>query len=138
MRDRIAWEIGKRRTRDDSETPQTGFHDAVIEAAYLAALPVYKMRPWHGRVALYRPPLERRWTVSGGRGVNHERQYVYPDNDWGRYAPALSVTEVPGDHDSMVLEPNVRVLATYMRDAINTVEANASVKPRRSVDQAAE
>jgi thioesterase domain-containing protein len=28
--------------------------------------------------------------------------------------PNLSVHEVPGDHDSMVLEPNVRVMAAEL------------------------
>jgi thioesterase domain-containing protein len=30
----------------------------------------------------------------------------------------LQVIEVPGDHDSMVLEPNVRVLAARLRKVI--------------------
>ena len=39
--------------------------------------------------------------------------------------PALTVIEVPGDHDSMVLEPNVRVLAARLRDVIAEAEAAA-------------
>ena len=31
---------------------------------------------------------------------------------------------MPGDHDSMVLEPNVRVLAALMREAITSAEAD--------------
>ena len=30
---------------------------------------------------------------------------------------------MPGDHDSMVLEPNVRVLASHLRNVIVTTEA---------------
>jgi len=29
---------------------------------------------------------------------------------------------VPGDHDSMVLEPNVRVLASTLREALQRIE----------------
>ena len=64
---------------------------------------------------LFRPPLDRRWQVSGGAWVSSAKEYVLPDNDLTRFAPALQVIEVPGDHDSMVLEPNVRVLAAAMK-----------------------
>ena len=62
--------------------------------------------------------------------VNSERAYVLADNDWGQYVPGVEVHEVPGDHDSMVLEPNVRVLAAQMRQAI--AEAEASATDRRA------
>jgi thioesterase domain-containing protein len=39
------------------------------------------------------------------------------------------VTEVPGDHDSMVLEPNVRVLAARMKEAIDAAEAASVPAP---------
>ena len=48
--------------------------------------------------------------------------FVLPDNDLTEFAPALQVIEVPGDHDSMVLEPNVRVLAGALRRAIAEAE----------------
>ena len=54
------------------------------------------------------------------------REYVYPDNDWTRFMPALRVLEVPGDHDSMVLEPNVRVMASLMKDCIAQAESQRS------------
>jgi len=34
----------------------------------------------------------------------------------------IEVIEVPGDHDSMVLEPNVRVMATGMKRLIRAAE----------------
>ncbi|SLN22532.1 Phthiocerol/phenolphthiocerol synthesis polyketide synthase type I PpsE [Roseivivax jejudonensis] len=121
-RNRIAWEIEKRRARDGTAA-ETAFHNAEIEAAFLGAVGAYEMRPWDGRVALFRPPLRGYWTVSGGRLVDHQRAYLYPDNDWGRFVPGVEVHEVPGDHDSMVLEPNVRVLAAKLRAAIARAEA---------------
>ena len=49
------------------------------------------------------------------------------DNDWGQFVADLSVLEVPGDHDSMVLEPNVRVLASHIRKAIEDAEEAGQV-----------
>ena len=44
---------------------------------------------------------------------------------------ALDVFEVPGDHDSMVLEPNVRVLARKLREVIDAAESRL---PQRAAD----
>jgi thioesterase domain-containing protein len=80
-------------------------------------------------VILYRPPLDRRWKVTGGNWVNSGREYVFADNEWTPYAPQIEVVEVPGDHDSMVLEPNVRVLAARLRAALAEAEASHPVAP---------
>ncbi|MCR8549104.1 SDR family NAD(P)-dependent oxidoreductase [Salipiger sp. P9] len=121
-RNRLRWEIAKRQAKDTTEA-QHSFHNAEIEAAFLSAVAQYQVQPWDGRLVLYRPPLVGKWQVSGGRMVNSERAYVMNDNDWGQYVPHVEVHEVPGDHDSMVLEPNVRVLAGLMREAITGAEA---------------
>jgi thioesterase domain-containing protein len=63
-----------------------------------------------------------KWDVAPGRLVSSERSYVVPDNGWSQWAPRLEVVEVPGDHDSMVLEPNVRVLAARMRRVVEAAE----------------
>lgn len=87
---------------------------------------------------LYRPPLDLKWKVTGGRWVCDAKEYVYPDNDWAQFAPDLEIIEVPGDHNSIVLEPNVRVLASHMAKSIAAAErelAPESVKiiaPSRS------
>ena len=36
---------------------------------------------------------------------------------------------MPGDHDSMVLEPNVRVLAARLRDSLDTAETSQQPRP---------
>ena len=100
-------------------------HEA-IQAAFLAALPRYHLQVWNGSAVLFRPPLDLCWKVTGGRWVTVEREYVYPDNDWTRYLPSLRVLEVPGDHDSMVLEPNVRVLAARLKSVIARAEGQAT------------
>ncbi len=122
LRNRIQWELEKRKASDETRTAHS-FHNAEIEQAFLQAVATYDMQPWDGRVALFRPPLVGTWKVSGDRWVNHERAYLFEDNDWGQYTPLIDVFEVPGDHDSMVLEPNVRVLASYLRNVVATTEA---------------
>jgi acyl transferase domain-containing protein/thioesterase domain-containing protein/acyl carrier protein len=117
-RDKIGWRIARIRKRfaPPAEVIEAhSFHDARIEAAFLGALPLYETPDWDGPLLLIRPPLDRKWQVSGGRFVDSEREYVYADNDWTRYARHTRVIEVPGDHDSMVLDPNVRVMVARLR-----------------------
>ena len=116
-RARQAW---ARRDRTVTEAGEAAFHNASIEAAFLAALPDFALQPRQGLTVLFRPPLDRHWQVTGGRWVSRGKEYVFPDNDLTQFAPALQVIEVPGDHDSMVLEPNVRVLAARLRKIIET------------------
>lgn len=129
VRNRIRWEIEKRRAIEETSTAHN-FHNAEIEQAFLQAVANYEVVPWSGRIALFRPPLIGKWTVSGGKLVSHERSYLFDDNDWGQYTPQIEVFEVPGDHDSMVLEPNVRVLASYLRNVITKTEASVGGRGR--------
>jgi thioesterase domain-containing protein len=115
MQSRREWAEMQRWT---STAPEATPHNQKIEAAFRDALPHLKLRRYEGRVALFRPPLDRHWQVSGGRWVSQAREYVSPDNDWGPWMPQLSVHEVPGDHDSMVLEPNVRIMAATLNALI--------------------
>jgi len=71
---------------------------------------------------MLRPPLRLRYEVGNGRFVNEDREYVDPDNFWRPHVPSMEVIEVPGDHDSMVLEPNVRVLVVRMRRVLEDAE----------------
>ncbi|MGL6211275.1 MAG: type I polyketide synthase, partial [Paracoccaceae bacterium] len=102
---------------------ETAFHNAAIEAAFRAALPGHQMTPRQGQTVLFRPPLDKHWQVTGGAWVSRAKEFVYPDNDLTQFATQLQVIEVPGDHDSMVLEPNVRVLAARMRRIIEGAPA---------------
>jgi thioesterase domain-containing protein/acyl carrier protein len=126
---RVAWEIAKRRPQTQAETAEHQFHDHEIEAAFYRAIARYQVRPWGGRLHLFRPPQSGKWRVSNGQWVSSERAYVLPDNDWSGFAPNLGVTEVPGTHDSMVLEPNVRVLAARMRRVIEAAEGTRTAPP---------
>ena len=126
-RARIEWERTKR--AGVPQQAEGAFHNAAIEAAFRAALPIWDMTTRHGRTALFRPPLDRHWQVTGGKWVSRAKEYVISDNDLTRFAPALQVVEVPGDHDSMVLEPNVRTLAARMREVIAEAEATIPAAP---------
>ncbi|WP_147114314.1 type I polyketide synthase [Tateyamaria sp. syn59] len=129
-KNRIAWELQKRRGGSD-EPAEEGqqFHDAAIEAAFLESVGRYEVTPWDGPLTLFRPPLLAEWEVAPGRLVDKDRHYMYPDNDWTRFVPGLAIYEVPGDHDSMVLEPNVRVLATRMKKVLEAAELELAQRP---------
>ena len=124
-RARWAWEMQKRRPKTDADSPAQ-FHNAAIEAAFRHAIAVYDLPVWQGAAVLFRPPLDRKWQVTGGKWVSSAKEYVFDDNDLTRFAPALEVIEVPGDHDSMVLEPNVRVMAARLKSVIAHAEGVSS------------
>ena len=120
---RVAWEFKKHnRSVHVVENAEVSFHNEVIEKAFLEAVSHYELSPWDGPLTLFRPPLRGKWQVAEGRWINSERSYVTSDNGWTSYAPLIEVLEVPGDHDSMVLEPNVRVLAARMKRCIEDAE----------------
>ncbi len=114
VKERIAWEIEKRRGRDETIDEGQQFHNLAIQDAFMESVGAYQVQPWDGPLALFRPSLVANWTV-GERLISADREYLYHDNDWTQFAPGIEVFEVPGDHDSMVLEPNVRVLAGNIR-----------------------
>ena len=130
-RDRYRWEMSKIRNRfgGPETVEEHQFHNAEIEAAFYRAIGVYDHHVYEGRTVLYRPPLDTYWKVSGGQWVDRGGEYIYPDNNFGQYIPNLEVVEVPGDHDSMVLEPSVRVLADRIRMAIREAEEAADSWP---------
>lgn len=138
--DRWAWEIGKlqRRFGEAPPEPETQFQNKAIEAAFYASLEIYDLAPWDGPVTLFRPPLDRHYAVTGGKYVSREREYVFEDNQWSDWLSDLTVIEVPGDHDSMVLEPNVRVLATRLRRVLDAAERNMRSAAPPRIAQAAE
>jgi len=132
---RIAWEIEKRRYAASGDSAAPVFNNRKVELAFRAALPAYDLQPWSGPLTVFRPPLDRHWQVSVGNWVSREREYVFDDNDWTRWAPAVEVVEVPGDHDSMVLVPNVSVLAGEVKARLDAADAAALA---RSTAEAAE
>lgn len=124
---RAAWELGRLRRRFESGSPDSTpekFHDEAIEQAFRRALERYEVaQRKHATLHLFRPALPVAYDLGNGRRINHERSYVFEDNGWSPFVAAVQVAEVPGDHDSMVLEPNVRVLARQLRAVIQASEA---------------
>lgn len=119
-RRRLVWELERiRKSRETTEYSSEQFHNRDIEAAFRRALWSYKAQPYDGPVLLLRPRLQFAYRLLDGRLLHADRNIVQPDNGWSPYLQHLIIKEVPGDHDSMVLEPHVRLLAKYMRDALN-------------------
>ena len=122
LKNRVAWELGKIQRRlggaEEVEEPAT-FHSQVVEAAFRAALSRYRVEALDVPTWLFRPALDKTYDLGGGRFANKDRELVQEDNGWTAFLPELRVVETPGDHDSMVLEPNVRSLATVLRGAID-------------------
>ena len=110
---RLEWERRKRRVNDDPADAGR-FHNRKIEMAFRQAVGSYTLSRWDGPLLLFRPPLDRHWQVSDERWVSRAREYVFHDNEWTGWAPQTEVVEIPGDHDSMVLDPNVKVLAARL------------------------
>ena len=118
-KNKLAWQ--KRRRELGAGAPDRGsdeFHNEAIEAAFRRALGRYRAPRSNWPVVLLRPRLDVRYRLSGGRVLNSDRALLHADNGWTPYVDDLTILEVPGDHDSMVLEPNVRVLSGHLRRAL--------------------
>ena len=124
LKNRVAWELSRVQRRlagvEDVEEPAT-FHSQVVEAAFRAALSRYQVEAIDVPTWLFRPALDTTYDLGDGRFANKDRELVQEDNGWTPYLPDLRVVETPGDHDSMVLEPNVRSLATVLRGVIDAL-----------------
>jgi acyl transferase domain-containing protein/thioesterase domain-containing protein/NADP-dependent 3-hydroxy acid dehydrogenase YdfG/acyl carrier protein len=123
LKRRVQWELGRLRRRfgadrEQRAEPVAAFHSQAVEAAFRAALARYEVRPLPVRTWLFRPALDTTYDLGGGRFANRARELVSADNGWTPFVRDLQVVETPGDHDSMVLEPNVRSLAAALRQAI--------------------
>ncbi|KAB7785410.1 type I polyketide synthase [Methylorubrum populi] len=129
LRRRARWEAMRLRERMAAprEAGSEQFHNDAIEAAFRRALDRLVLHPYPGRVILYRPQVQVLHRLSGGRRLDANRALIREDNGWSPYLPDLSIVQVSGDHDGMVLEPNVRVLAARMRRHL--AEAEAAVMP---------
>ncbi|WP_081858587.1 type I polyketide synthase [Pseudorhizobium pelagicum] len=92
-----------------------GFNNVRIELAFRAAAQAYVVKPYHGAVTLFRPRPAVFYRLSKGRCLAENRHILLHDNGWGSHVADLTVVEIPGDHDSMVLDPFVRVLAERLR-----------------------
>jgi thioesterase domain-containing protein/acyl transferase domain-containing protein len=130
VRSRYRWETSGRRRADPTHAKKPfDFHSEIIESAFRRACAEYKVPELPLAITLFRPKLDEHAVLGPSRVINSQRRFIYHDNGWGPYVAKVDVCQVPGDHDSMVLEPNVRVLAARLRASIEQAEAI----PTRSV-----
>jgi acyl transferase domain-containing protein/thioesterase domain-containing protein/acyl carrier protein len=123
IRSRVAWELERFRKRKGPDaTTQDQFHNAAIEAAFLRALWAYQVDPTRTPCLLLRPNLDVHYKITAGRELSSVRTLLSKDNGWTPFIENLAIIEVPGNHDSMVLEPHVRVLADHVRFSLRRVE----------------
>ena len=97
----------RRRKRQETAGSGHDFHSHVIEAAFYGAVARYDLQAMPFHLALFRPRLRPAHQLGPGRAINADRRRIYHDNGWAPFVRRVEVFEMPGDHDSMVLEPNV-------------------------------
>ncbi|HKJ24194.1 MAG TPA: SDR family NAD(P)-dependent oxidoreductase [Myxococcota bacterium] len=125
LRNRIRWEFEKRRRRAETDAPRdlspAEFRSGLIEAAFRRSVARYHTGVYDGPITLIRPPQDHLVPLGGGRFLLPvSREIVDRENLWGAHTEAgVRVEVVPGDHDSMVLEPNVRVLASKLQSCLD-------------------
>jgi acyl transferase domain-containing protein/thioesterase domain-containing protein/NADP-dependent 3-hydroxy acid dehydrogenase YdfG len=76
-------------------------------AAFRDAASKYRPLPYDGPVLLFR-----------ARMIDRIYSHMGPTLGWRDLIPKLEVIEVPGGHDSLVLEPNVQILTAQLARAI--------------------
>jgi acyl transferase domain-containing protein/surfactin synthase thioesterase subunit/acyl carrier protein len=125
-RNRLRWErerLERRFHPPVRELTPAEFRSEKIEAAFREALENYRTPVYAGKIALFRPPLDTAHRLPGGRVASSARTIVDPHNHWKSFVTGgVDLHVVPGDHDSMVLEPNVRVLAGKLRVLIEDAQ----------------
>ncbi|MEZ4290361.1 MAG: hypothetical protein R3E53_07410 [Myxococcota bacterium] len=66
-RNRAKWQMEQLEARLGGDAEPAGsedeFHNVAIERAFRAALPRYRMRPYDGRLHLFRPALDRAYVL---------------------------------------------------------------------------
>jgi thioesterase domain-containing protein len=125
-------ERGAERQRQAELTDRAEFRSRVVEAAFYNAIARYTVVPQPLRLALFRPRLKPMVEFGPGRAINKHKRRIFYDNGWAPYARRVDVFETPGDHDGMVLEPNVRILASRLRKVLDEVELATSKSVRAS------
>lgn len=118
LRKRVAWEWSRMGGDKKEERPGTPaeFRSEQVKDAFLEAVEHYELRPVEGLLTLFRPKLNCRFELTGDRFTNEFREIQDVCNHWLPFAlGGMDTYEVDGDHDSMVLEPHVRVLGARMR-----------------------
>jgi thioesterase domain-containing protein/acyl carrier protein len=117
LANRRAWEEEKRMTEEGLAAARSAerLNNEAVEAAFRRALGRYNVRPYAGSVTLFRPEPKIQYHLPDGRRLMPGRNVFMEDNGWSPFVARLKTVVVPGDHDSMVLDPDVRVLSNHIR-----------------------
>jgi thioesterase domain-containing protein len=86
--------------------------DQQLTLAFLEAADRYRAQPYAGRTILYR-----------ASHVAAPFRHAGPKHGWDELLPNIDVVEVPGDHDSLVYEPNVTIMTTHLAAALRGARA---------------
>jgi thioesterase domain-containing protein len=86
--------------------------DLQMTRAFLEAADGYKPEPYDGPVILYRASK-----IAPGMG------HAGPKLGWDDLTPNLTIVEVPGDHDTLVYEPNVTVMISHLSSVLRKANA---------------
>jgi thioesterase domain-containing protein len=82
------------------------------------ALQQYRPKPWSGRTI-------HLWAAERPKGVFRGSEFV-----WGHLSPAgFEFHEVPGDHDSMLREPNAKTIAEILGRELSEAGTTAEKMP---------
>ncbi len=112
------------------------YRSQAIGDAFLEAVHSYQPKTYEGNIVLIRPPLAERYVLGPGRVLNEDRDLITLDNHWGPYLPnGLEIEMVSGDHDSMVLEPNVRVLVSKLNKHLKKTQKQLGLIPDLDDDE---
>lgn len=96
------------KSRLDRGLPLVGeLRDIYMTRAFYGAADLYQPGPYAGNVLLFRARL-----------IHGTYEHVGPKLGWDDLIPRLEVVEVPGGHDSLMLEPNAHVLASTLKRCI--------------------
>jgi acyl transferase domain-containing protein/thioesterase domain-containing protein len=142
-RSRVKWEMERLQARvapTQREYHPAEFRSEQIEQAFRRSLGRYTTKPYGGRVVLFRPTQDDCYDVGGGRLVNSNMVFVDDSNLWAQHVRGgVEVHVVGGDHDAMVLEPHVRVLAAKFRTCLDAAmkQVASSESARKAVQPAA-
>ncbi|WP_245450586.1 type I polyketide synthase [Neorhizobium sp. SOG26] len=117
LRDRSRHEAGNKAREEAAKSggATDRLNNDKIEFAFRHAAQRYQVRPYGGPVTLFKPQGEPFYRLPRGRSLKENRDILLPDNGWNEHVVKLKVLEVPGDHDSMVLDPYARGLAEKIR-----------------------
>ncbi|WP_164018467.1 type I polyketide synthase [Pyxidicoccus trucidator] len=93
------------------EAPPIELRDLQLTARFQYLASRYSPRPYTGPVTLFR-----------AQEISLVYSHMGKTLGWEPLVPTLRIREVPGDHDSLVREPNVHVLGRMLRAALDEAQ----------------